>query len=1018
MDVWIVDKTVPNTDYREHNGLMWALNSQKVVSEKTGEAYQYDEDYYGFFPIDINNYNIKELEAQEQKPDLIYLADTYGVYKDDYLSDNTDGNRSELIYGGLTDQEAALIKANLGGGNTILGEFNTASSPTNVENRDQLAEIFHVNWIGWSGRYFKDLAKGIEVPSWTVSSYEAQNGEKWNFKGEGIILVSDNDKIVVLRNGVELGNNDLLFSFESSFLDEFGIDETVPYDYWFEFIVANPSAEVLANYQIDLTDQGKAVFSELGLPQTFPSIVRSENTQYNSYYFAGDFADSKNSGNWSNYYGYSNFKSIFTFGIKGDNSQFYWKCYVPIISKILKDVSQHKSESTNQTQLQNLQYNSRVLGTEFQIMQGNQWKDYYSNGVNIGSSTPGKAFTEFSKDENLYLNWFEKIGEMNANSIRVYTLQAPQFYSALAYYNQTHPDSVLWLYQEIWPDENPENGDYLAKEYNETYQKEIENVIDAVHGNSNIPKRIGRASGIYTSDVSSYIAGFLIGRELEPDEVISTNQRNPKFSFSGTYLYCETSASPAEAWLAMNCDYALVYEAKEYSWQHPVGIVNWPTLDPAEHDSEWNASGDKSLEYNDKVSVDINHISVYASLKTGLFGAYHIYPNYPDFMNNEEVYASYVDEEGVFRYGGYLREFMQSQGKYPALVAEFGLATGMGNAHVNPDGYNHGGLTEIQQGNGIVRMMKAIQREGYAGGLIFEWTDEWAKKTWITEPYIIPFERNVLWHNSVDPEQNYGVLAMESSNQKSDPYSIFGTGNLQEISLFADETYLTLQISLNRKIDFTNEMLIIGLDTYDRFRGNSAYSNDISFLAPSGLEFEIKIGGVDEGQLLVQPDYNITKNSYSSVASATGEFEQMIMLINNEKITKSGTVIDAEYWDESKLIYGSLENNAYSNWIIEDNQITIRIPWARINFTDPSTMRVLDDKTNNEAPGVDEFNTSISEGILVSGLLADKTTNKPIARIGSKEDTPFSWENWNSPTYQERLKDSYYIIGDYFSTIK
>lgn len=125
-------------------------------------------------------------------------------------------------------------------------------------------------------------------------------------------------------------------------------------------------------------------------------------------------------------------------------------------------------------------------------------------------------------------------------------------------------------------------------------------------------------------------------------------------------------------------------------------------------------------------------------------------------------YAPYTDTAGSFRYGGYLQEFIAGHQKYPAIVAEFGLATGSGNAHENPDGYNRGGLTEEAQGTGIVRMMKAIEQEGYAGGIIFEWTDEWAKKTWITEPYIIPYDRNPLWHNAVDPEQNYGIYAMES----------------------------------------------------------------------------------------------------------------------------------------------------------------------------------------------------------------------------------------------------------------
>lgn len=43
------------------------------------------------------------------------------------------------------------------------------------------------------------------------------------------------------------------------------------------------------------------------------------------------------------------------------------------------------------------------------------------------------------------------------------------------------------------------------------------------------------------------------------------------------------------------------------------------------------------------------------------------------------------------------------------------------------------------------------------------------KKTWITEPYIIPYDRNALWHNAVDPEQNYGIYAMESDGPRSLP---------------------------------------------------------------------------------------------------------------------------------------------------------------------------------------------------------------------------------------------------------
>ena len=66
-------------------------------------------------------------------------------------------------------------------------------------------------------------------------------------------------------------------------------------------------------------------------------------------------------------------------------------------------------------------------------------------------------------------------------------------------------------------------------------------------------------------------------------------------------------------------------------------------------------------------------------------------------MNNEPFYNEYVDSEGRFRYGGYLQQFMGIHTKYPAVVAEFGLATGMGNAHYSPDGYHHGSMSEQMQ---------------------------------------------------------------------------------------------------------------------------------------------------------------------------------------------------------------------------------------------------------------------------------------------------------------------------------
>ena len=650
----------------------------------------------------------------------------------------------------------------------------------------------------------------------------------------------------------------------------------------------------------------------------------------------------------------------------------------------------------------------------FQIIEQGQWKDFFVKGVNIGAALPGKWFTEFPNDEKIYLNWFNQIGQMNANCIRIYTLLPPAFYNALHDYNHSHPRAPLWLLQEIWPEENPAGQDYLDQAYISSYMQEIRYGVDAVHGQASIEKRQGRAFGIYTSDVSKYVLGYLVGRELEPDEVISTNQKNPGFTYKGNYLSSDTGASPSEAWLAMNCDYVAEYEQKYYHSQHPVAIVSWPTLDVQEHDSEWNTSGQKSLEFNDKVAIDINHLIREPGMTAGLFGAYHIYPNYPDFMNNESKYDGYQDANGRLRYGAYLQEFMATHRKYPALVAEFGLPTGMGVAHISPDGLNHGGLTEEQQGQGIIRMMQAIKNEGYAGALIFEWLDEWAKKTWTTEPYMIPYERHVFWHNAVDPEQNYGLLAMEPKLNEAEPYIAGGNGVIKSIIMNHDAAFLYLDLTFAKEMDLSTEKLLIGLDTYDRSQGEFRFSPQIDVPAPSGLEFLLDFSGPEGARLLVHRGYNTAHFKYASYPSSDGIFEEIRPLINSASMDKNGQEIAALYEDASQLHKGNFDNNSYNHWYWEANALHIRIPWARLNFSDPSSLMVLNDGDYAWEAAQDKLRTIKTDGIVVSALYCDTSSQNKTDLLSTEA---YKWTEWDVPAYTERLKKSYYMIQEYFKSI-
>ena len=183
------------------------------------------------------------------------------------------------------------------------------------------------------------------------------------------------------------------------------------------------------------------------------------------------------------------------------------------------------------------------------------------------------------------------------NSLRIYTLHPPVFYEKLANYNQRHPDNPLLLFQGIWLDEvenpsDPEAYDLLNR--TETFTSDIKEVIDCINGNGDIAYRYGRSYGRYITDVSRWTAGYIIGREISPQEVDTTDTRHPTVnSFSGTYLSIN-GASASEVFCTQMLEQTIKYEASNYSVRRPVSISSWPTLDPLIHPTEIYTDEDKA----------------------------------------------------------------------------------------------------------------------------------------------------------------------------------------------------------------------------------------------------------------------------------------------------------------------------------------------------------------------------------------------------------------------------------------
>lgn len=671
-----------------------------------------------------------------------------------------------------------------------------------------------------------------------------------------------------------------------------------------------------------------------------------------------------------------------------------------------------------------IKYISKVDDKYFYIYQDKKFKKTFIKGVNIGAAKPGFFPGEFGITKEDYLRWFKYIKDMNANTIRVYTRLMPEFYEALYEFNQNAKEP-LYVFQGVWVNEEDISKymDAHNPKIKDTFIDETKKMIDILHGNISIEKESGHAYGNYTKDISKYVVGWIIGIEWDPEFVIETNNKNKdKTNYDGEYLYTQ-NASPFEAFLCEVADEAIKYETEKYGMQRPLALSNWVTTDMLEHPNE-------PLEKEDMVTVNTEHIKRKNSFKPGLFASYHIYPYYPDFMSYDEKYTTYIDEKGkVNPYRAYLKD-LRKEHTMPVLVAEFGIPASRGMAHVNiHTGFNQGFVEETVQGQYLVSMLNDIKDEGYAGGLVFSWQDEWFKRTWNTMDLDLP-DRRPYWKNVQTNEQMFGLLTFEPGEKSSVCYvdgddSEWNDGKLINennisLSVNSDEAYIYFKINL-KDFNLDRDILYIPIDIKDN-QGNTKFIEEgLSFLRP--VDFVIKINGKENSRIMVDAYYDhfyyeyskrlkMDKENPSFEKKDNGIFNNIYLCLNRPLILPvDKRELPLQKYETGKLMFGianpnSNEFNSLADFYVKGDTIEIRIPWQLLNIMDPSSKMVMDDLYQNNG-----IKATKCDGFYVGTAL--KKDNNIIYTSFNK----YNWQEWDMPKYHERLKKSYYILKDAFKNI-
>ena len=685
-------------------------------------------------------------------------------------------------------------------------------------------------------------------------------------------------------------------------------------------------------------------------------------------------------------------------------------------------------------------------------------------GVNMGVGLPGKWATDYAIDKQTYLRWFGMIQELGANTVRVYTILHEDFYNAFYEYNTQREQAglePLWLIHGVWVNDYIQNShrDAYAEDFYLTLMEDCQTVVDILHGKKNLSLSDGLGTGQYRKDVSSWVVAYIIGVEWEDVTVVYTDHKYPeRCQYQGTYLYTSPDATPFEAMLCQVGDKMIQYESERYKQQRLVAFSNWPTTDPFSYSQEITRFFMKCA------AVNVEHIRTTDAFLAGQFASYHVYPYYPDYLNymlngvetgtsqagtdDRNLYtppqtgipiqdylpggaqASYTDGSGAFNtYYTYLKA-LTNYHTMPVVISEYGVSTGRGMAQRDYNtGRNQGHMSEQEQGQALIRCYEDIMDAGCAGSCVFTWQDEWFKRTWNTM-HAVDLLNTPYWSDYQTNEQYFGLLAFDPGEEESVCYVDGDISEWEEEDLLLEQNGLSLSMKYDEKFIY----FLVGKDGFDPEQDVICLPIDITpktgstYCQAYGLSFErpcdflLVIDGRDNSRLLVQERYEVLRAMFlheteerdpylELVDPDTPVFKPISLLLQTATPLLSGNwQASAETYETGLLTYGNANPaddafNSLADFIFSGDYVELKLPWQLLNFSNPSEMMIHDDYYLHY--GVENLHI---DQLYIGAALAG---NKEEGRIRM---VPFALEGWGkNVTYHERLKESYYILKDYWT---
>ena len=315
---------------------------------------------------------------------------------------------------------------------------------------------------------------------------------------------------------------------------------------------------------------------------------------------------------------------------------------------------------------------------------------------------------------------------------------------------------------------------------------------------------------------------------------------------------------------------------------------------------------------------------------------------------------------------------------------------------------------------------------GSAGSCLFSWQDEWFKRTWNTL-HAIDLLNTPYWSDYQTNEQFYGLLTFDPGSEQSVCYVDGDPGEWGEEDLVWSGQGLKLSMKYDEKFlyfygegfDPDSQTLYIPLDTSPNTGSTYCQNYQIGFERP--CDFVAVIDGEEDSRVMVQERYEVLKSTYWESYYVDDPYidppeRDSPVFVNIDLAMKLGEIVPrldgsrpmGQTYETGKLRYGnanpdSPQFDSLADFMFTENGVEIRLPWQLLNFSNPSEMMVHDDYYAHY--GIEDIQI---EEMYVGAALEGAQGRLRMASV--------ALEGWGKDvTYHERLKQSYYILQQYWA---